>query len=634
MYNKKIYVYDLECYPQLFSATFLHKDSDETRVFYIFKEEDQRKDLFNFLNNEVEGLISFNGLNYDSQLIEFLYRNPNATTYELRNYSNQIVNSENRRNDVPEYKLRIPHLDLYKIHHFDNKNRRTGLKWIEFMLDLENIEDLPSDGIGDNWLEQVLHYNLNDVIATKKLFENSKQLIKLRQELSEIYGINLINASNSKIGSELALHLYCNATGKYKRDVRSMRTVRNEVNVKDIIFPYIKFKSNEFNNVLNKFKDTVVINTKGDIEFSTKYKGFQFDYGAGGIHGSLNNTKIESDDYFIIIDCDVSSLYPSIAIVNKLFPEHLGEEFYSVYERDIVAIRLAEKAKKENGNKAIVDGFKEAANSVYGKSNDQYSWLQDMKYTMATTINGQLMLSMLAEMLMEIENLQMIQINTDGLTVKLPRKYEDQYYNICKEWENITKLQLEYVEYSKMVLFDVNNYLAVYKNLNKKPKCKGRCEFENIPLHKNKSHSIIAKSFHDYFVHNIPVEDTILNHRNIFDFCAGVKAKKSEKQGNSHYELHSIEGTEIKKEKLSKTVRYYVSKKGKWLFKCYEDGSQEHVEAPTQFGRASKDWKVTYFNKSWKCDNFEDYGIDYTYYIYNAKKQISQIQDKQQLSLF
>lgn len=65
------------------------------------------------------------------------------------------------------------------------------------------------------------------------------------------------------------------------------------------------------------------------------------------------------------------------------------------------------------------------------------------------------MLSMLAERLMDIDKLQLIQINTDGLTVKLHKHLLELYYNICKEWEELTKLQLEYAEYSKMVIRDV-----------------------------------------------------------------------------------------------------------------------------------------------------------------------------------
>jgi hypothetical protein len=57
-------------------------------------------------------------------------------------------------------------------------------------------------------------------------------------------------------------------------------------------------------------------------------------------------------------------LYPSIAVKNGLYPEHLGEEFTDVYENDVVKVRLHEK--KIKGDKAIIDGFKEVSNSVFG----------------------------------------------------------------------------------------------------------------------------------------------------------------------------------------------------------------------------------------------------------------------------
>lgn len=628
---KRVWCYDIECYSYVFLLVFIDINSDETRVFKVYKEIDEREQLKIFLKNEVSGLVSYNGLNYDSQLLEYIYRNPDFTVQELRNYSDVIVNSENRFPDIPEWKLRIPHLDLYRIHHYDNANRRTSLKWLEYSMDMENIEDLPSDGDGNNWIEQVEAYCINDVLSTKELYKRSAKEILLRKELSQMYNLNFRNASNSKIGSELCLKLYCDATGKFKSDVKSLRTYRKEVACKEVIFDYIKFTSKEFNMVLDRFKSTIVTNMKGDIEFSQVYKGFQFDYGAGGIHGSVTNNVIRETDDWKIIDCDVSSLYPSIAIKNKLYPEHLGEDFCKVYEHDIVGVRLAEKAKKENGNKAIVDGFKEAANSVYGKSNSQYSWLYDMKYTLATTVNGQLLLTMLSEKLMNIPNVQLIQINTDGVTVHIHKDSIKQYYNVCKEWELITNLQLEYANYKLMVIRDVNNYLSVYDN--GKYKCKGAFEFENIPLHKNKSHSIIPRAVYEYFVNGKPIEETILNHKNIFDFCGGVRAKKTDKKGASWYELRSISGTDIKKEKLSKTVRYYISKKGKWLFKCYEDGSYAHVEAPLNLGKMKKDWKVTYFNKAYFLDNFEDYGIDYVFYIHKAREIINNIEVTNQLKL-
>jgi len=551
-----------------------------------------------------------------------LYRNPACSSLEIRNYAMLITGDNERRPDVPEWKLRIPQLDLFKINHFDNKNRRTGLKWCEFMLDLDNIEDMPSQGEGSNWEEMVLSYNMNDVVATKALYLKTLPMIETRRNLTKMYGLNMMNYSNTKIGSELLLDLYCKKTRRNKNDVKSLRTYRKVILGKDVVFSYISFKSNEFNYILDYFKNLTVVSTKKEEEVIVKYNNFEYVYGKGGIHGSLNNCIIESDENYSIIDADVSSLYPSIAIVNNLYPKHLGPEFYEVYKNDIVDVRLTEKRKKEKGNKAIVDGFKEAANASYGNSNSEFSWLYDPLYTMKTTVNGQLMISMLCETLVDIiPQLTMIQANTDGITVKLPKTHIKTYHDICNEWMNLTKLELEFTEYTKMIIRDVNSYIAVYTT--GKSKLKGAFEYKDIPLHKNKSHSIIPYAFYEYMVNNKPVRETILSHRNIFDFCAGVKAKKSEKSGNCWYELHSIEDRQLKIEKLSKTVRYFISKKGKQLIKKYEDGSQEFVEAPIHVGKLKKFWNVTYFNKKLDVNNFEDYNIDYSYYIREVEKWIS-----------
>lgn len=362
---KKIYVYDIECFYNIFTATFIDKDSDDVRVFVIYKDRDDRQALFKFLDNEVQGLVGYNCINYDSQILEFLFRNKQVTTQELRNYSDLIINSEDRKLDVPEWKLRIPHLDVYKIHHFDNKNRRTSLKWCEFSLDMPNIEDMPETKNDVDFIDNVLKYNFNDVISTERLYEVTKKMIELRKELSNMYGLNFMNSSNSRIGSELCLELYCRATGKNKRDVRALRTYNNEIVIKDLLFEYIKFETLPFQQVYNYFK-SLIVSTTSEIDYLVKINGVEYVYGSGGIHASVNSKIYESTDEYIILDCDVSSLYPSIATVNNLYPKHLGEEFSKVYKHDIVDVRLREKAKGELGNKAIIEGFKEAANSVYG----------------------------------------------------------------------------------------------------------------------------------------------------------------------------------------------------------------------------------------------------------------------------
>jgi hypothetical protein len=82
---------------------------------------------------------------------------------------------------------------------------------------------------------------------------------------------------------------------------------------------------------------------------------------------------------------------------------------------------------------------------------------------MQITINGQLSLMMLYEMISEgiPESVPLMQ-NTDGVEFMIPEKDQEKYLEICKEWEKLTQLSLEHDQYQKMVIKDVNNYLAVY----------------------------------------------------------------------------------------------------------------------------------------------------------------------------
>jgi hypothetical protein len=131
------------------------------------------------------------------------------------------------------------------------------------------------------------------------------------------------------------------------------------------------------------------------------------------------------------------------------------------------------------------------------------------------------------------------------------------------------------------------------------------------------------------------LEQTVRGHKNIFDFCAGVRVKYSVERGQSSYELHKINYLDLDIKKLSKTVRYYICKENHdgYLMKRYSGGVIEQVEAPARNGRIFKDWKVKYFNKSFKVDNFADYNIDYSYYEMSAREWID-VFNERQLNLF
>lgn len=626
--NKRIWIYDLETL-NIFTATFIDKDSNEIRVFVLSNSKNEIPQLLTFLKQEVKGLIGYNCLHFDAQILEYIFKRPNCTAEEIKKYAYIITEDNNRRPDVPEWKLKIPHLDLFRALSLSVKAKRTGLKWCEYQMDLDNIEDMPSQGEGDNWEEKVLSYNLNDVIATKELYVRYIKEIQLREALTTREKINLLNSTEPDIAKKIFGKYLAKEMNIPESYLRTFGTERDIVYIKDIIFPYIKFEDEKLIMIKKAFSNLEVKN-KDKHEFIINFGGIDITYALGGIHGAVNNKVIKSTDTHIIKSCDVVSFYPNLAIRNKLHPEHIPQEiFCPLYERLFDERRSIPKKDPRNYVLKIV------LNSTYGLSNDEFSFLKDRQFTLAICINGQLLLSQLFEKIINvIPDSKLIMCNTDGFEVIIPKEYEQLYYDICKEWEQLTNLELEFVDYKQMVISDVNNYLAIY--FDGKTKTKGKYEFENIPLHKNKSHAIIPKSVYEYFVNNVPIEQTIKENTNIFNFCAGVKSSWSNERGKSHYELHTINGSELIKTKLSKTVRYFISNKGQYLFKVYEDGSLEHVEAPDKSSKINRSWKVTYFNKAYYPTNFTDYNIDYIYYISKARKWINDLSnsDTNQLKLF
>lgn len=630
--DKKIEVYDLEVTKSAFTYTGLDINTQKVSQFVLHKDKNELPEMVAHIKS-LSGMIGFNNVNFDYPILHYILKE--WSIRHTREWTNKgwiniifdeaqrLINEQSKEafNQIIAIKLKeviIPQLDLFKVWHFNNKARMTSLKSLEIAMNLPNVMDMPIDYKRDDiTLDEVynviLPYNLNDVEATYEFYKRSIEKINLRKGLIQKYKLPCINYPDSKIGEELVLKLYSEATGLNPYDVKKMRSERLKITLKECIFDYIKFETPEFNNLLSLFNSKVITETKGAIAESVIFKGFKYDYGTGGIHGCIKPGVYDSDDEYIIIDADVSSLYPSIAIVNRLYPEHLGDVFCDVYENGIVKPRLA---AKKAGDMVMSDGFKLSANATYGKSNDKHSFLYDPVYTIKTTLNGQLMLSMLCEWLnTKINDLTMLQVNTDGITVKIKRTDLDLYYSICKEWEEYTKLTLEYVEYSKMVIRDVNNYIAV--TTKGKIKYKGAFEIDK-DYHKDNSFKIIPIALSNYFVKGIPVEETIKNHSNIYDFCGRQKFK-----GGDYGTTSTIIEDRIVAEKQQKNVRYYVSNKGSSFIKNYQKGTTEVI---------NKGYQVTIFNNFIEKET-KDYDINYSFYIKECYKEIDNIIDKQ-LTLF
>jgi hypothetical protein len=613
-------------------------------VFVVCEQQNDFPELVTFLQKcvtENQWHISFNGLNFDAQITQYILdvhsKLKNLDGKSIAEVIYKFAQETIERTDKNEFavyspsKLKIRQIDLFKLNHWDNKAKMSSLKWIQYSMDWDNVEEMPHkhfEPVTDSeTLRNVIHYCINDVKSTKNILDHSKEQIQLRQTLTKEYGIDLYSASEPRISKELFLHFLSKKLGWNKSEIKTMRTKRSSISLRDCILPYVRFKSPEFNKMLDYFNTKVISSTKDGFKYSVKYKGVKTDYGLGGIHGAIDSGLYEAEPGWTIMTSDVVSFYPNLAIKNKFHPAHLPQpEFCDLYEWIFEERKKIPKTDPKNYVYKII------LNSTYGLTGDENSFLYDPRMTMQITINGQLLLTMLYEMLCDnIPEAKPLMQNTDGLEMIIPNDKIEIYLQTCKEWERITQLSLEHDEYSKMIIGDVNNYIAVYKN--GKVKCKGRFEWEDLEkkkvamFHKNKSFLIIPKAIYAYFVDGILPEDFIAQNKNIFDYCAGVKAK-----GGWHFEERQIIDGEIVNNKLQKIIRYFISNDGGKLVKCHNDGREIQVEAGQ--------WLQSTVNKLKASDKpFEDYNINLSYYIESIYKEITQIQKVRpkaysQLSLF
>jgi hypothetical protein len=258
--------------------------------------------------------------------------------------------------------------------------------------------------------------------------------------------------------------------------------------------------------------------------------GFPFVFGTGGIHGSVDGQTIISDILGTIYDWDVASFYPNLAIVFKLFPEHLTDKFCKIF------LDLYKQRKASGKGTDINAMLKLALNGVYGDSNNQYSPFYDPKFMLSITMNGQLLLCMLAEQLMKIKGLKTIQINTDGVTVKCPNESIDFMKEVCKWWENTTKLELESAIYSKMFIKNVNAYIGLFEDGSVKRKKSYALEWRpemgkkrDLEWHQNMSALVVPMAAEAYLLYGTPIEQFIYAHPDKFDFMIRAKVPKSSK---------------------------------------------------------------------------------------------------------
>lgn len=621
--NCPVITYDIEVFPNVFHCCC---KNTETGQLYKFELSERKRDLISLVYFFMEKNVIFCGYNnkhYDDVIINYIiyhygiliHKSVEQVCESLYNLSNAVIKATTMEEISKFKKWKYAHyfysMDLLTMQ-FSSK-LRVGLKSMQVTMHYKNVQEYDGDFgayLPVYEIDKMIAYNINDVESTEELLNRLKKDIELRLFIQDEYGIDALSMDSVKFGETILAKKYCEATGISMNELKEMRSPMDYIPLKDVIFPFIKYKNPIFQDVLEDMK--------GQIVYSKERKGYEkkfvlsnmvYSIGVGGIH-SINKPMIfrpGPDEY--VGHYDVASMYPSLLIKHKLTPRHLGESFLKVYEQ-LYHERIE---AKHSGQKLKNLALKLTLNSVTGKMQQEESWMYDPFNVFRIRINGQLILLMLVDRLLEL-NCKIVQINTDGVMFIAKKTAKDEIQETVSEVERITQLTFESDNYEVFYQYTVNHYFGVvegYGQSHNPELIEKRGMFRTEPvLGKGLAPAVIPKAVINYFLTKQPVSEFIRQQTDIHDFLMSQRTDKKFKVRHGDRFVQRIN-------------RYYASTNGYSLYKVDKDGKEENML--TKSG-------VTILNKMDDLPITERH-VNHNYYISEANKIIADL-SYQQLELF
>lgn len=653
--GKTVLIYDIEVFQNIFHCTIKDTEKKTLKLFEISSRKNQVVELVKFFKqfeNE-EGswnnsytteyqfntdviFAGYNNLHYDNVIINYIIDYFDTirdlpyykTCKSIFNLSKLITTSEDNIDKWKKWKYQqwFESFDILTMLY--SSKLRVGLKEMQVTMQYPNVQEFKYDWdipLVENLFDEMIQYNINDVLSTEELLERCKKDIDLRLAIEDEYGVRVLSKDGVNIGMKIITQKYLEKTGKTWNDIKDLRSPMDMIPLKDVILPIVEFKDKKLKDILEEMKKQIVSPGRKGYEKEFIFRGLRYTIGVGGIHSVNDPEVIIPKEDEILIDIDVASLYPSMIIQHKFYPKHLGPEFLEIYSQ----IKDERIEAKHNGNKVKNETLKLALNGLSGNLQNEHNFCYSPFTVMQIRINGQLLLLMLAERLSDL-GCKIIQANTDGLFVLIKKDKYEESKQVCKEWENLTKLELEEKRFEAMYQLAINDYIAIregYKETKNKDLIETKGIFiPKVKLGKGLLPKIIPEAIINYFADGIPIEQTIKECRDIRKF---LQSEKTGKQWTVEYN-----------DQIQQRInRFYVSKDGYylWKFKTNSDNTKEYQNMLKGYGVTLHNTLYSDEDLQWRYaqgDTFEDiYKINYNYYISQCNKIVEQIRPRQ-LNLF
>ena len=615
--NKIVHVYDIECFPNVFHCCVKDTDSGRLYKFEISERRNQLEELVDFFyyNNTSKMMCGYNNHHYDDVIINYIiyyYKKMLQLPYweicrSLFNLSQYIVeDKEESRERLKKWKYAHYFYSMDLLTMQFSQKLRVGLKTMQVTMHYKNVYEYEGDftkPLPKNEIDTMIAYNINDVESTTELLHRLQDQIDLRLFIEKEHGIDCLSMDSVKMAETFLLEKYSERSGIPKNVIKEMRSPMDYIPLNDVILPFISFKHPKLQAVLEDMKKQIVY-SKERKSYENKFviSNVVYSVGVGGIH-SIHTPKIflpKDDEY--IGHSDVASMYPSLLIKHQLGPRHLGKLFCDIFE-EIYDERLE---AKRTGQKVKNLFLKIVLNSPTGKMQQEVSWMYDPFNVFRIRINGQLILLMLVDRLLDI-GCEIIQVNTDGVVYRAKKTLRGRIQEATRKVENITQLTFEDDEYEAFYQYAINDYFGVLKG--------GEIEKKGMfitetKLGKGLAPVVIPKAVINYFLTKQPVSEFIEKDNDIRDFLMTQNVDKKFKVIHGDKPVQRIN-------------RFYASTNGAFLFKVNPEGQVENML--TKSG-------VTILNKLNDL-TVDDKHINYRYYISEANKIIADFVN-QQLELF
>ena len=621
-------LYDIEVYKNYFCVGLKNYVTKEIIFYEISEEQNDIHQIYKWFNEYSGFLISFNGIHYDNMVVKYFlsnykrYQNLNYIdiTLDLKYFSDKIISDiyDDEIKKIKYSKVNWTDIDLFN---YWSKmlriSKKISLKSLGVQLGYPTVQELPykpSSILTVQDLPKLRYYNYtHDLGILELLLDDMEEEVKLRASINEQYNLDCWSWDAPKIASEALLQDYCKITRKNVYEVRKQRFEKPILHLNECLkgfdpgfkLPIFQNLWTEILNSRNSFSKDLIVNEANTSIILT--------YGVGGLHSVNSNEQYHTNSDCQVITSDVASLYPNLMINYAClrFPEVLNRYI------EVKDERLEAKANKD---KAKDKFLKLILNSTSGLIDNQHSWLYFPEGAMRLRLIGQLILTKCIEQCI-INNWQVVSANTDGIEVIVPKHMLQQYQNVLNMICNKFNLILEHELYNKIIYKNVNNYIAETNKGSIKRKGFFKLPYNEykqreIPLGDSCNELVISKALFNYYINNIEPREFISNpdkyNMHIYDYCKSNKISKN-------FDVYW--NGEIQQQ----LNRYYFSKKGAFLFKQKDGiGTMQHVNVGQP---------VILFNQ-YEEKQWEDYNVDYNYYISSTQKIIDEINNYNQLTLF